>query len=762
MTNDISFLRSVLNETNLQILTLLRTNSLNTREIARLLQKDETYISRCLRTLERLGIVEGKWRRVRGKNVRIYSLKLEELKISFSPDGLKVVMGKKSLQYSLLPFSSKVPEVKVFVGRKKELELLSNDYPVIIVYGIAGIGKSTLVAKAYQDAFWYRISGDETIEYIIWQLALYLNLLGYSDVIEYLRGGGKDLAIIKGLTTDGINKTGSIIVFDDIHKCDDEDIMSFIRFLASSIEKGKLILISREKPQIGYTEKMLVIHLKGLDSREAYELLKLKLPNLTPEEFTKIYHATFGHPLALLLAAEMPDFSGENFFEYLFREVYEKLGENEKLMLQIISLFDEPVEYEALKKLFGRNTFSTLYSLLNKALIERTSNSYYIHDLLKALLADIKDIEEKKYYAEYIKYLLKKNNTRDFLMAFKYAIRLDDKELIKKLTEIRIREFWRIALDFPTTYLKLLNRIKHIPYAKKEIARIYFNKGFFDKALQLWLEVKGEIDDDFHKFDVIMMLMDVYCELGRTEEAEKYLVELKEIYSKHADDPYIRLGYYIELTKIATFKMEREKALENAFKELEAVRNYPKVYPELEALVLYHIGYLYVELGKLKKALKYYKEGLKVSNAYSLPFMENLGYIQLGIVNYTSRNYEASVFYSEKAAKYYLHVKNYRRAIDALFRIAVSLIGLKRLKEAENRAKEMLELTHTTNYPLGWCGYVILGIARELRGKNGKTEIQLGLEKIKDNKYLYKGLIEELLYIFDEDTLKKWFPTAIF
>ncbi len=762
MTQDISFLRSILNETNLQILTLLRTTSLNTREIARLLQKDETYISRCLRTLERLGIVEGEWMRVRGKNVRIYSLKLEELKISFGLEGLKVIIGKRHLQYSPPLFSNRAPEVKVFVGRKKELEFLSSSYPVVIVYGMAGIGKSTLVAKAYRDAFWYRINGDESIEYVIWQLALYLNLLGYSDVIEYLRGGGKELAVIKELTAEGINRTKGIIVFDDLHRCDDEDIMSFIRFLASNIENGKLILISREKPQIGYNEKMLVIHLKGLESRDAYELLKLKLPNLTLDEFTKIYHATFGHPLALLLASEMPDFHGGNFFEYLFREVYETLKEDEKLMLQILSLFDEPVEYEILKKLSGHNTFLTLYSLLNKGLVERVGDSYHVHDLLRALLNEVRDIEEKKYYSKYISYLLKKNNAKDFLTAFKYAIRLEDEELIKKLTEVRIREYWRIALDFPTAYLKLLDRIKHIPYAKKEIARIYFNKGFFEKALQLWLEASDKVEEDFHKFDVIMMLIDVFCELGKIDEAEKYMTELEEIYLRNAEDPYIRLGYYIELTKIATFKRERERALENAFKELEAVRNYPKVYPELEALVLYHIGYLYVELGELEKASKYYGEGLKVSKAYSLPFMENLGYIQLGIINYTLGDYETAVFHSEKAAKYFLHTKNYRRAIDALFRITLSLMGLKQFKEAEEKAKEILELAQTTNYPLGWCAYVLLGIAKELQGKEGKTEIEQGLEKIKDNTYLHKGLFEELSLVLDENSLKRLFSTARF
>ncbi|WP_456396634.1 ArsR family transcriptional regulator [Thermococcus sp.] len=759
MQNDVSFLRSLLNETNIQIISLLGGTSLNTREIARLLQKDETLISRGLRSLEKAGIVEGKWMRVRGKNIKVYSLKSDELKISFSPEGMDVKIGEKSFKYCPPLLESRVPKTGTgsFVGREREVELLKGNHPVAVIFGMAGIGKSSLGARVFGDAFWHSMTGEDTVEYIAWQLALYLNLRGFRAMIEYMRAGGKELSTIRGLALEGITRTEATVVFDDLHKCRDDDVSSMIRFLASRLERGKLILISREKPAISYDERVLLIHLRGLSSEESYRLLNLKMPGITPGEFSRIYHFTLGHPLMLVLVSEASKPMDSPFlFEYLLREVYQGLSNEERTVLQLLSLFDEPVELSALREIHARNIFLTLYSLLNKGLVERTGERYHVHDLLRGFLIGIRDIPAGEYYLGYIRYLLEKNTAKDFLRAFKYAIRLGDRELIGEMTEIRIRRFWRIALDFPLAYQKLLEKIREVPYAREEIARLYFNRGFFEKALMLWLEVREEVEDDFHRFDVLMMLTDVYCEIGEIEKAEECLSELEGLFFLHRDDPYMRLGYYIEVTKVHTFKRERKEAIENAFKELEAIREYPLVHPELESLILYHIGYLYVEMGELEKGGRYYREGLKVAEAYSLPYMENLGYIQIGIVSYFLRDFRTSSESSGKAAEYFLRTKNYRRAIDALFRRAVAMIGEGRFDGAREASEKILELAEGTNYAIGWMGYVLLGILDELGGKSGKEYIRAGLEKIEENEYLRLGMLEELRVLFDEETLQRW------
>ena len=84
------FLKLMSNKMNLKILALLRNEPAYPRLLARILGKDETYISKKLRILEGAGIVKGEWRRVKGKNVRLYSLNTDRIEIIFDLDGCKV------------------------------------------------------------------------------------------------------------------------------------------------------------------------------------------------------------------------------------------------------------------------------------------------------------------------------------------------------------------------------------------------------------------------------------------------------------------------------------------------------------------------------------------------------------------------------------------------------------------------------------------------------------------------------------------------
>jgi predicted transcriptional regulator len=53
-------LKVLSSEVNLQILSILRSGSFNPRELARILQRDESDVSRRLKALERVGLIEGR------------------------------------------------------------------------------------------------------------------------------------------------------------------------------------------------------------------------------------------------------------------------------------------------------------------------------------------------------------------------------------------------------------------------------------------------------------------------------------------------------------------------------------------------------------------------------------------------------------------------------------------------------------------------------------------------------------------------------
>ncbi|WP_457753307.1 NB-ARC domain-containing protein [Thermococcus sp.] len=739
------------NEVNLQILSILKSGSFNPRELARILQRDETDVSRRLRMLERVGLVEGNWVRVKKKNIRIYSLKVGEVKISFEP-GRIMIKTSEDRSYKISLLESKMPKVETFFGREAEINTLSSSKkPVIVIYGIAGIGKTALAARVFKDAFWYQMSEADSFDYFAWQIGLFLNTLDYPLLLEYLRGGGREERDIFELILEGLENTKAKIVIDDVHKCSDEKILKLLSFLALRIKKGRLILISREKLHFGTGENILYFQLKGLSLKDAYTLLRAKGLHLDAYDFAEIYNLTKGHPLALTLFAEAyrenQKVRTDNFFDFLFSEVYQQLSADEKLMLQIISLFDEPLEYEAIKTLYRKkNSFVILYSLLNKGIVEKRGEVYFLHDLLKGFAREVREIDEKEYYLGYLDYLLKRNTAKNFLAAFRYVIKLGDKEKIKYLIELRVKKFKRIVQDFPDAYMKTLLQIKENPYAKKELGHIYFQKGFFEKALKLWLEVRDDVDG-IHRADVISFLADVYMELNNFKEAEKYLKELESI-AENSDELEIKFWYYVELTKFYFYMGKPEGALRSAFEELKIVRKIG-LYPEIESAVLLHIGDIHIEMEKDEEALKYYLQALNIAEAYSLAFMKNMAKMELTKMYFLLRDYERAVKYGKDAADYFIRVRNYRRATDVLSYRCLAYMALGKIDEAEKDAEEMIRIAQSTNYPLGWAGYIFLGAIKELKGESGKEYFELGKEKLRDYSWLYDAVLEELGKVFN-------------
>ena len=740
-----SIIKTLSNETNLQILSILRSGTFNPRELARILQKDESDISRRLRLLERLGIVEGRWIRAGNKNIKVYSLKVDEVRISFEP-GEVVIQTSRNGRYEIPIPESKIPKVENFFGREDEIKLLSSpEKRVIVIYGIAGIGKTSLAARVFWDAFWYQVSELDSFDYFIWQIGLFLNSAGYSTLLEYLRGGGREERDILELVLDGIESTGMKLVVDDLHKCTDEKILRLLAFIAGRMEHGLLVILSREKPRLGIVDATY-IRLKGLDLKSAYSLIKSRGVKIDLADFVDIYQLTMGHPLALNLFAEAyiekNEIRPEKFFDFLFWEVYQALNRDERLMLQLLGLFDEPVEYGAIKHVYPKkNAFVVLYSLLNKGLVEKRGELYFLHDLLRNIVKETPEVDEREYCSRYIDYLIEKKNIKDFLRALRYAVRLKDRDKFRELIELRLRRFKRIIQDFPDAYMKVLLQLENDPYVRKELGHIYFQRGFFEKAIRLWLDVEDKLEG-IHRADVVSSLADVYMELENFEEAEKYLRELEKI-ADESEDLEIKLWYHVELTKFKYYMDDPEGALESAFKELEIIRRM-EPYPELESLILLHIGDIYLGMEKPEESLKYYHHALEIARANSLPFMEHLAHMELSKAHFTAEDYRKSVEHAGKAVEYYLRVRNYRRAVDALAYRCLSYIGLNLPDRGEKDAEEMIKIAQSTDYPLGWAGYIFLGAAKSLKDEDGAEYLRRGKEKLKKHPWLYDAVLKEL------------------
>jgi len=743
--------KALSNPINLKILTLLRSSSFHPRELARILNRDETDISRRLRQLERLGLIKGKWERVDGKNVRVYSLKVSEIRIFMHPTKLEVKVGENESYEAPIEWESS-PRVEVFVGRKRELSIIRNAKGVVVIYGITGIGKTSLAAKAFPNAYWYNVTGLEDFKYFAWQLGLFLSSIGFEDLLEYLRGGGNNENDIFKLITEGIEKTGAIIIIDDFHKFQDEKVNYLLSYLAPRIKKGKVIITTRIRPNLG-NEGVTYVNLKGLNPEEAYSLAREKEKSMTPEEFAKLYKLTFGHPLMLNLILESSEILAtgkDTVFNFLFEEVYQMLNEEEKDLLSILSLFDEPIEYEGIKFLYDRNPFVPLYSLMKKGLIEKKGEKYFVHDMVREFVREVSNQEEKEVYLRHVNFLLKSKTPINFLRAFKYAIKVGSSELIRNLVELRVKEFYRIIVDFPRMYQRLLMEVEDNPYAKIEIAIIEVQRGLFEKAIKLLKEAEPYVDE-FFKCEIYSWLADAYMELENLEKAERYLKKTKEIVEK-INDMYAWFSYYAEKTKYEYYKENSREALKSALKELEIIRKIGD--PEKEGLVLLHVGDIYLHMGNYEKGISYYQEALKMAKAYGIKFLEHISYMELAKGYYQLKLYEKASEYSEKAANYFLMIRNYRRATDAMAYGSVSYIATKNLEKAEKFAKEMIRIAQSTDYPLAWAGYIFLAAVDFLKGDDWREDYNLGKAHLKEYPWLFEAVLDELKKVFDLSNFK--------
>jgi nucleoside-triphosphatase THEP1 len=102
-----------------------------------------------------------------------------DLKTTISPKKIEIPLGKKY-------YIDKAPKISYFVGRKKELRIIhdcmnEDKCKMVIIQGIAGIGKTTLAVKLLEELyknyslFWYRCHEWDTLRNILMQK--YWNLI---------------------------------------------------------------------------------------------------------------------------------------------------------------------------------------------------------------------------------------------------------------------------------------------------------------------------------------------------------------------------------------------------------------------------------------------------------------------------------------------------------------------------------------------------------------------------------------------------------
>jgi len=304
----------------------------------------------------------------------------------------------------LADFSHEAPPVERFVGREEELRRILDDLeatPIVVVTGVAGIGKSALGAmvcnglRGKRSLFWRRIRTWDTAMDLAMRLAGFLRAQGRTVLYGYLSASGpKELGRIEELLVADLAQARSVLVFDDVHTAND-DAMRFMSLLCQVLRLQKAscgLFLSRTVPSfysrrdVEVERSVAEVPLAGLDSKEVQTLLRdAGLPaSLVPT----LSALSGGSPLFLkvLSRARVPEdvkASWRTVETYIAEEIESGLSDTEQRCLQVASLYELPVPAEGIL-LGAKRGIGVLVGLEKKGLLDRIgADRFVLHDFLR-------------------------------------------------------------------------------------------------------------------------------------------------------------------------------------------------------------------------------------------------------------------------------------------------------------------------------------------------------------------------------------------
>lgn len=310
-----------------------------------------------------------------------------------------------------------------FINREIEqeemMESIKRKQNFIVVQGIAGIGKTELLAKIRSNlknkyiTYWKKISSLDDYNSLVRNLAGFLNESGDYTLYHYLENGGDDYNSIVNYIMDSLNSRQYILFFDDYHNINDNKIDELFSKLKDNLKNSTVILSTRVTPIFvrgidKIQNKILDEVLEGFDLNTTNKYFLKKGITLSSEQLNKINEKMGGHPLSLLLffSRLTKNIDIEDYIEdipkgdierFLWREVFDRLTKEEQELLGILSVFRTPIKSDTLSQITeGKNIKENLLILEEKLLVKRNKNYYYLHDLMKEFCYSLMDIPKRK------------------------------------------------------------------------------------------------------------------------------------------------------------------------------------------------------------------------------------------------------------------------------------------------------------------------------------------------------------------------------
>jgi tetratricopeptide (TPR) repeat protein/DNA-binding MarR family transcriptional regulator len=343
------------------------------------------------------------------------------------------------------------PRVGQFFGRSETLarisEALGGDaISTILVHGMPGIGKSTLLSKVFDDLsgvrplFWHSLSPWDSDRAFADRFASFLSSCGRRSTSRALRSDASVADLYSPILSD-VKGLNVVIFLDDVHKASEklELLISMLIDAARMSRSTKLVLISRTAPAFVPKDirQSLHIELPELDRESARQLAA----SSSREVGEDVLRWARGNPLLLTLiskkggAAERRDVIG-----FIDSEIYSALTNGQRDVLELLSVFRHPVPLNAL----SQEDHEEVLALRGMSLVSERESGVWVHDLLRDYFSSRLNADRK---------------TRAHAKAAVYcASRPEPEWKLETLFHLTEAEGWEDAAEFVVTNSESLSK----------------------------------------------------------------------------------------------------------------------------------------------------------------------------------------------------------------------------------------------------------------------------------------------------------------
>ena len=533
-------------------------------------------------------------------------------------------------------FLQDVPMPKRFFGRDEELSMIHHwleeeGGSILSITGIAGIGKTTLAAKAIKESegnmhvMWYRFHRWDSLRNVLFSIARFLDQMGRSGLKTYLDSNTRlDSREYYSIIESSLKDTPIFMVFDDFQRAADEivDFFSNLKEIVPQMEELKIIVVGRQVfPFYDRSDVMVKgivkeLNLTGLDRESCRGLLKIR--DVDEDLFDKVYEITKGHPLFLQLILSAEDLEDQKDIKrYIYEEIFKKLDSRASLLLQIASVYRYPVPSEAFFMEEGLD-FTTLDKLVESNLIQETSyDEYEAHDLIKEFFYNRLTPQQKtEYHRKAADHYMETGNER-----------------------ATVEAMYHMAMGGqPVKALKLAST-----YGESIIT-----KGLIEQFSSVLSLLEKEISEETREYNATTRLLqgELQMVMGRWDRAQSDLTRAAAI-GEAENKPLISGKANLRLGQIESRRGKKEAAEKRLHKALKIARKLQN--KEEMAKALQALGELYSTKGEFREAKKNLREALEIAEELENPTLEAISHTGLGIIHSNQDKPDLAIDQFEKA-----------------------------------------------------------------------------------------------------------------